>query len=388
MMKIAQIAPLCEAVPPVAYGGTERVVAYLTDALLELGCDVTLFASAGSGTGAHVVPMRDRAIRLDTRGLACETAAHLSMLKRIRERVHEFDLLHFHLEHLHFPLFEQFAHRTVTTLHGRLDFKDYPALYRAWPQYPLVSISHRQRTPLPDANWLGTVHHGLPPAAFPFRAGPAGSYLAFLGRISPEKRPHLAIELALSAGVPLKIAAKINDYDQDYFEQSIRPLLGDPRIEFVGEIGECDKVALLRGALALLFPIDWPEPFGLVMIESLACGTPVIAWNQGSVPEVIDDGTTGRIVECKRDALAAIRWARSADRQRIRQVFERRFSAHAMARRYLELYRKLLRLRHRDSTPAAVGDMAASVGRAHGGAVTSGATGSIGAAGVSVSAGA
>lgn len=387
MMKIAQISPLCEAVPPAGYGGTERVVAYLTDALLELGCDVTLFASADSGTSAHLVPMRDCAIRLDAQGLKSETAAHLAMLKQIRERAYEFDVLHFHLEHLHFPLFEQFAHRTVTTLHGRLDYKDYRPLFSAWPEYPLVSISHRQRAPLADANWLGTVHHGLPLAAFPFMPGPSGRYLAFLGRISPEKRPHLAIELALRAGVPLKIAAKIDDADRDYFEASIRPLLVNPLIEFVGEIGEAAKPEFLRGALALLFPIDWPEPFGLVMIESLACGTPVIGWNQGSVPEVIDDGITGRIVDCEQDALAAIDWARSVERPRIRQVFERRFSSHAMARRYLELYRRLLRLRHHDPVPAAAAVGAvATVGRPLGGTITPAATGSSGGAGFGMSA--
>jgi len=388
MMKIAQISPLCEAVPPMAYGGTERVVAYLTDALLELGCEVTLFASADSGTGAQVVPMRDCAIRLDSNGLKSETAAHLAMLKQIRERAHEFDVLHFHLEHLHFPLFEQYAARTVTTLHGRLDYKDYPPLYRAWPQYPLVSISHRQRAPLTNANWLGTVHHGLPLAAYPFTPGPTGKYLAFLGRISPEKRPHLAIELALKAGVPLQLAAKVDNADRDYFEESIRPLLRNPLIEFIGEIGEADKFDFLRGALALLFPIDWPEPFGLVMIESLACGTPVIAWNHGSVPEVIDDGITGCIVDCEQDALAAIEWAGSVDRSRIRQVFERRFSSHAMARRYLELYRKLLRQRHHDPVPAAA-VAAAAGGRAHGAALSTGAASGIpGAVGFGMSAGA
>ena len=383
MMKIAQISPLCEAVPPVAYGGTERVVAYLTDALLDLGCDVTLFASADSSTRARSIPMRDCAIRLDTNGLKSETAAHLAMLKQIRERAHEFDVLHFHLEHLHFPVFEQLAHRTVTTLHGRLDFKDYPAFYRSWAQYPLISISHSQRAPLADANWLGNVHHGLPLAAFPFKPVPAGEYLAFLGRISPEKRPHLAIELALKAGIPLKIAAKVDDADRDYFEESIRPLLGNPQIEFVGEIDESEKLPFLRGALAMLFPIDWPEPFGLVMIEALACGTPVIAWNAGSVPEVIDDGITGRIVECEQDALEAIEWARSADRPLIRQTFERRFSSHAMARRYLELYRKLLRLRHHDAAaaPAGVISAAAGVGRARGGAIPTGTSSSIGSSG-------
>ena len=356
-MKIAQIAPLCEAVPPAAYGGTERVVSYLTDALLDLGCDVTLFASADSHTRARLVPMRDSAVRLDSAELKSETAAHLTMLKQIRERAHEFDVLHFHLEHLHFPVFEQYAARCLTTLHGRLDFKDYPPLYRAWAQYPLVSISNRQRAPMLDANWLGTVHHGLPSSGFPYTPVANGGYLAFLGRISPEKGPHVAIELALRARVPLKIAAKVDDVDREYFEESIRPMLGDPLIEFVGEIGEADKRAFLGRALALLFPIDWPEPFGLVMIESFACGTPVIAWNHGSVPEVLDDGITGRIVECEHSALQAIAWAGGVDRARIREVFERRFSSHAMARRYLELYRKLVPLRHheRPVQPASAG---------------------------------
>jgi glycosyltransferase involved in cell wall biosynthesis len=357
MLKVAQIAPLCEAVPPLAYGGTERVVAYLCDALLDLGCDVTLFASADSRTRAKLVPMRARALRLDDNPLKSELAAHLSMLKQVRMLAHEFDILHFHLDGLHFPLFEHCAHRTITTLHGRLDLIDYSRLYEAWPQYPLVAISHRQRAPLACANWLGTVPHGIPLASYPYTPRAAGSYLAFLGRISPEKRPHLAIELARRAGVPLKLAAKVDDADRDYFRDSIKPLLGDPAIEFVGEIGEADKPKFLGEALALLFPIDWPEPFGLVMIEAMACGTPVIAWPQGSVPEVIDEGLTGRIVESEQAALEAIDWARGVDRTRIRRAFERRFTSYAMGRRYLELYRQLVRTR-RAEPPVVLGGAA------------------------------
>jgi glycosyltransferase involved in cell wall biosynthesis len=341
-MKIAQIAPLCEAVPPRAYGGTERVVAYLADALVELGCDVTLFASAESNTRARLVAMRDQAIRLDPHPLKSELAAQLAMLKQVRARAHEFDLLHFHLEPLQFPLFEQVAHRTLTTMHGRLDCKDFGALYRAWPQYPLVSISHRQRAPLAAAYCIGTVPHGIPLASYPFCPRSSAGYLAFLGRISPEKRPDVAIRIARRAGVPLRIAAKVDQVDVEYFRETIRPLLDDPLVEYIGEIGDTDKAAFLGNALALLFPIDWPEPFGLVMIEAMASGTPVIAWNRGSVPEVIDEGVTGRIVESEEAAVHAVEWARQADRARIRQVFERRFSAHTMARRYMDIYHHLL----------------------------------------------
>jgi len=362
-MKIAQIAPLCEAVPPRTYGGTERVVAYLTDALVELGCDVTLFASAEAHTRARLVVMRDQAIRLDAHPIKSEVAAHLTMLKQVRALAHEFDLLHFHMEPLQFPLFEQVAHRTLTTQHGRLDCKDLAPMYRAWPQYPLVSISHRQRAPLAAAYWVGNVPHGIPASAYPFSAHGSGGYLAFLGRISPEKRPDVAIRVARLAGVPLKIAAKVDRVDVDYFRETIRPLLDHPLIEYVGEIGEDQKAAFLGNALALLFPIDWPEPFGLVMIEAMATGTPVIAWNHGSVPEVVDEGVTGRIVDSDQAAIEAIDWARSADRARIRQVFERRFSAHTMARRYLEIYRHLLRRKPLEMLPgtAAAGTVAAGI---------------------------
>ena len=347
-MKIAQIAPLYEAVPPRLYGGTERVVAHLTDALVELGHDVTLFAAGDAVTRAGLVPARDQALRLDPAPLKSDLASHLSMLHDLRRRAHEFDVLHFHVDLLHFPLFEDLAGRTLTTLHGRLDLKDLPEAYRRWRRYPLVSISMDQRTPLPFAHWFGNVPHGLDPAPYRMPARPRGDYLAFLGRISPEKRPDRAIAIARTAGLPLKIAAKVDQADRDYFEQSIRPLLDAPGIEFVGEIGDNDKADFLGHARALLFPIDWPEPFGLVMIEAMACGTPVVAWRCGSVPEVIEDGVSGFIVQDLAQAASAVDRAASLDRQRIRAVFEQRFTAQAMAHAYTELYRRLPELSARE----------------------------------------
>jgi glycosyltransferase involved in cell wall biosynthesis len=337
-MKIAQIAPLCEAVPPPLYGGTERIVAWLTDALVDLGHDVTLFASADSHTRARLVPGRDCAIRMDPAPLKSDLAAHLAMLHQVRARAPEFDVLHFHIDLLHFPMFEEFAARSLTTLHGRLDLKDLEHAYRRWPRYPLVSISDDQRRPLPFANWSGTVHHGMPESLLPFSPRGDGGYLAFLGRISPEKRPDRAIAIARATGMRLRIAAKVDDADRQYFRESIEPLLDDPLVEFVGEIGDAGKARFLGDAAALLFPIDWPEPFGLVMIEAMACGTPVVAWNRGSVPEVLEDGVTGRIVDSLEAAAAAVREVIGYDRARIRATFERRFSATAMARRYEELY--------------------------------------------------
>ncbi|RDZ28572.1 glycosyltransferase family 4 protein [Lysobacter silvisoli] len=340
-MKIAQISPLYESVPPRLYGGTERVVAHLSDALVAAGHEVTLFASADARTSACLAPVRDQAIRLDPTPLKSNVAAHLSMMDEVRRRAGEFDVLHFHVDLLHFPFFEDCAERTLTTLHGRLDHKDLPELYRRWPRYPLVSISDHQRRPLPHAHWLGTVHHGLPPDLYPFVAEPSGGYLAFLGRISPEKRLDRAIEIARRAGYPLKIAAKVDKADLDYFHETIEPLLGAPGIEFVGEIGDAQKAEFLGQAAALLFPIDWPEPFGLVMIEAMACGTPVIGWNCGSVPEVLDEGLSGRIVDSIDAAVAAVADLRDFDRARIRAVFERRYSAAAMAQDYVQLYTRL-----------------------------------------------
>jgi glycosyltransferase involved in cell wall biosynthesis len=350
-LKIAQIAPLAEAVPPRLYGGTERVVAHLVDALVDLGHDVTLFASADARTRARLVPMRAQAIRLDPAPLKSDVAAHLAMLHEVRERAHEFDVLHFHLDLLHFPLFEDIAQRTVTTLHGRLDIADLEGVYRRWPAFPLVSISDSQRRALPFANWLATVHHGVPTTLFDYSAAHRG-YLAFVGRISPEKRPDRAIEVARRAGLPLRIAAKVDPSDAAYFREVVRPLLGGSDVEFLGEVDDAGKNELLGGAAALLFPIDWPEPFGLVMIEAMACGTPVIAWNVGSVPEVVEDGISGFAVDSVDEAVAAVRRLPELDRARIRATFERRFSAATMSNNYLGLYARLC---HRARLHANVG---------------------------------
>jgi glycosyltransferase involved in cell wall biosynthesis len=336
-MKIAQISPLYEAVPPRLYGGTERVVAQLCDALVDLGHEVTLFASAEAQTRAELVPVRDQAIRLDPAPLKSELAAHLVMLAEVHEQMNRFDMLHFHTDLVHFPQFENVASRTVTTLHGRLDLKDLAPAYRRWPKFPLVSISDAQRAHLPFANWVGTVHHGLTPERFRFSAKPSG-YLAFLGRISPEKGPDRAIAIAKRLGLPLKMAAKVGEADEAYFRSVIAPLLDHPLIDFIGEIGEAEKSAFLGGAEALLFPIAWPEPFGLVMIEAMACGTPVVAFGQGAAPEVVDDGVTGFVVHDEDGAVRAVEAAMRLDRREVRRRFERRFSGTAMARAYLDIY--------------------------------------------------
>jgi glycosyltransferase involved in cell wall biosynthesis len=341
-MKIAQIAPLYEAVPPRGYGGTERVVAHLCNALVDLGHDVTLFASAEAHTRARQVPVRDQAIRLDDAPLKSDLAAHLAMLYEVRRRWRQFDVLHFHVDMLHFPMFEQHAHRTVTTLHGRLDLKDLPQVYARWHQFCLVSISDAQRRPLPKAGWLETIPHGVPPELFTFQPHARGGYLAFLGRISPEKRPDLAIRLARAAGLPLKIAAKVDAVDVQYFEQKVKPLLSDPLVEFVGEIGDERKSDFLGNAMALLFPINWPEPFGLVMIEAMACGTPVIAWNCGAVPEVIEVGVSGFVVNSEAEALDAIARVGELDRRAVRTAYERSFTTTVMANAYLNVYERLL----------------------------------------------
>lgn len=341
-MRIAQIPPLYEPVPPRLYGGTERVVAQLSDALVELGHDVTVFTSADSDIRTRRVTVRDRSIRLDEAPLKSDLAAHLSMLHEARRRADDFDLLHFHLDLLHFPLFEDRADRTLTTLHGRLDLKDLAGAYRRWPQFPLVSISDHQRTFLRGANWIGTVHHGVSASRYPFSPRAAGGYLAFLGRIAPEKRPDRAIAIARRAGLPLRIAAKVDAVDRAYFHDTIEPLLHGPDVEFIGEIGDADKGEFLGNAVALLFPIDWPEPFGLVMIEAMACGTPVIGWGCGSVPEVIENGVTGRVVVDELGAAAAVAEVAGYDRRAIRARFEQRFTARAMAQRYLALYERVL----------------------------------------------
>ena len=340
-MRIAQVAPLYEAVPPRFYGGTERVVAPLSDALVTLGHDVTLFSSADARTTARLAAVRDQAIRLDPAELKSDLAAHLNQLAEVRARASEFDVIHFHTDMIHFPMFQDRAGQTVTTLHGRLDLKDLPAVYRRWPQYPLVSISDDQRRPLPFANWAKTVHHGMDTGLYAFRPRSSG-YLAFLGRISPEKRPDRAIAIARRRGKTLKIAAKVDRADQAYFDDKIEPLLHGPGVEFLGEIGDAAKSEFLGGADALLFPIDWPEPFGLVMIEAMACGTPVIAYECGSVREVVEDGRTGFIVHSEDEAAAAVARLPSLDRAAIRARFEERFSAVAMARNYVALYETLI----------------------------------------------
>ena len=339
-LRIALIAPLYEAVPPKLYGGTERVVAWLADALVELGHEVTLFASADTATRARLVAVRDCAIRLDPATLKSDMASHLAELDEVRRQADSFDVLHFHIDMLHFPFFEDVAERTVTTIHGRLDMKDLAGVYRRWASYPLVSISDSQRLHLPFANWAATVYHGLPERQLHFTAAPRGDYLAFLGRISPEKRPDRAIAMATRCGVPLKIAAKVDAVDRAYFEQHIEPLLDNPLVEYIGEIGDAAKSEFLGNARALLFPIDWPEPFGLAMIEAMACGTPVIAWNCGSVPEVVDHGATGLIVADEQEADAAVAAVTAVNREGVRRQFEARFTSRVMARNYLSLYGK------------------------------------------------
>jgi glycosyltransferase involved in cell wall biosynthesis len=342
-MRIAQIAPLYEAVPPRLYGGTERVVAHLCNALVELGHDVTLFATAEARTRAQLVPVRDQAMRLDGAPLKSDLAAHLAMLYEVRRRSGQFDVLHFHTDMLHFPMFEQQAAQSLTTLHGRLDLKDLSQVYTRWPEFGLVSISNSQRAPLAGAHWLRTVPHGVPASQFRFEPQPRGNYLAFLGRISPEKRPDVAIRVARAAGVPLKIAAKVDAVDRRYFEEEVKPLLGHPLIEFIGEIGDADKAWFLGRANALLFPINWPEPFGLVMIEAMACGTPVIAWNCGAVPEVIESGISGFVVSSEAEARQAVDHISDLDRRVVRMAYERSFTSTVMANHYLDVYAQLLR---------------------------------------------
>jgi glycosyltransferase involved in cell wall biosynthesis len=341
-MRIAQIAPLYESVPPKLYGGTERVVAHLSNALVERGHDVTLFASGDSKTWAKLVPCRDVALRLD-KEMSWDLPAHYAMLARVRDMAEDFDILHFHLDCHHFPLFDDYADRTLTTLHGRQDIKDLQKLYLHYPYFPLVSISDSQRGPQPNLRWIKTIHHGYPDDQYAFSPKAKDGYLAFLGRIAPEKGVDKAIAIAEKVGLPLRIAAKIDFADRGYFNNHISPLLKTaPHAEYIGEIREAEKSAFLGGALALLFPIDWPEPFGLVMIEAMACGTPVIAFNRGSVREVIEHGVTGFIVDTVEEAVEAAKQVGRLDRARIRASFERRFTADAMAAGYEQAYRAVL----------------------------------------------
>ncbi len=338
-MRIAQIAPLVESVPPTLYGGTERVVSWLTEELVALGHEVTLFASGDSQTSAKLQPIVPRALRLA--GVHDCTPYNIIMLDKVAARHHEFDVLHFHIDFFHYPLFRGLAHKIVTTLHGRQDLPGLSDIYRAFRHMPLISISDRQRAPLPDANWVGTVYHGMPEGLFHEGKG-EGGYLAFLGRICADKGILPAIEISRRAGLPLKVAAKVDPADRNYFESEVAPVLAqNPQVEFIGEINDGQKQDFLGRAKGLLFPISWPEPFGLVMIEAMACGTPVVAFNCGSVPEIMEDGLTGFVVDDVDGAVAAVNKLDRLFRPTIRSRFEERFSAGAMARDYVRIYQQL-----------------------------------------------
>ncbi|HXW43057.1 MAG TPA: glycosyltransferase family 4 protein [Xanthobacteraceae bacterium] len=339
-MHIAQVAPLTEAIPPKLYGGTERVVSWLTEELIGLGHEVTLFASGDSVTSARLEAVWPRALRLDG-AVRDPNALHMVMLERVYQRAGDFDFLHCHLDYYPFSLFSRQPTPFVTTLHGRLDLPEHQPVFETFSAMPVVSISNAQRRPLPQANWVRTVHHGLPVDLLqPEPVRP--SYFAFLGRIAPEKGIDRAIRIARHCGVPLKVAAKVDRADQDYYEQEIAPIIRSENVEYVGEITDRDKSRFLSGAVALLVPIDWPEPFGLVMIEAMACGTPVIAFNRGSVPEIVEDGRTGFIVEDQAGAIGAVDRLAQLSREKIRRRFEERFTARRMAQDYLSVYRSLM----------------------------------------------
>jgi glycosyltransferase involved in cell wall biosynthesis len=339
-MRIAQVAPLYESVPPKLYGGTERVVSYLTEELVGQGHDVTLFATADSMTSAQLIPACPEALRLN-KTATDHFAHHVVMLEQVFQRKHDFDIVHFHVDYLHYPLSRREQLVNLTTLHGRLDIPDLVPVYKVFQDMPVVSISDAQRKPLPWINWQGTVHHGMPPDRLTFRPG-KGNYLAFLGRISPEKGLDQAIQIALRLDMPLKIAAKVDPADEEYFQTVIKPELDHPLVEFVGEIGYPDKNDFLGDAIALLFPINWSEPFGLVMMESIACGTPVIAYPRGSVPEIIEDGVSGFLVHNVEQAVKAVKRISQIDRRRCRRRFEQRFTATRMGDQYLKLYERLV----------------------------------------------
>ena len=358
-MRIAQVAPLFESVPPRLYGGTERVVSHLTESLVEQGHEVTLFATGDSATRARLVPGWPRGLRLDGRSHDHDGPHDRQLAEVLRLREH-FDVIHFHTDFRQAELVRRYRLPAVTTLHGRLDLPEVAQAVRAYPELPLVSISDAQRTPVPRANWLATVHHGLPRSLLQGRSG-RGQYLAFLGRISPEKRCDRAIEIAKRLNLPLRIGAKIDPMDQAYYTERIEPLMSHPLVKFVGEIGEHDKNEFLGNAIALLFPIDWPEPFGLVMIEAMACGTPVVAFRNGSVPEVLEHGVTGFIVDNIDDAVAATARCAQLDRRRIRACFEQRFSAERMARDYRRVYEQVVQRTAAAAASAGAGAAAAAV---------------------------
>ena len=339
-MRIAQVSPLYESVPPKYYGGTERIVSYLTEELVRQGHEVTLFASADSVTRAHLISPCKRSLRLD-KDCVDPIAHHILLLEQVFQMADEFDIIHFHIDYIHFPLFRRCHTPHLTTLHGRLDIRDIAPLYQEFREIPVVSISNAQQRQMPWLNWMGTVYHGLPKDLYRLHEVP-GKYLAFLGRISPEKRPDRAIKIAERAGMELKMAAKVDKADKEYFETVIRPMLNSPFVEFIGEIREGEKDEFLGNAYALLFPIDWPEPFGLVVIEAMACGTPVIAWRCGSVPEVIRDGINGFIVDSLEEAVKAVERTRYLKRRVCRKIFEQRFTATRMAKDYLCLYEEAI----------------------------------------------
>jgi glycosyltransferase involved in cell wall biosynthesis len=341
-LRIAQVSPLYESVPPHLYGGTERVVSFLTEELVAQGHEVTLFASGDSNTTARLVAACEKALRLNTQCVD-ELANHVAMLQMVQNEIENFDIIHYHIDYIHYPLFKQQPFPHITTLHGRLNICDLRYLYKLFNDMPVVSISQTQREPLLELNWVGNVYHGLPKNLFRPNFE-KGKYLAFLGRISPEKRPDRAIEIAINSGVPLKIAAKIAKADEVYFEQHIKKLLGHPLIEFLGEINEKEKQKFLEDAIALIFPIDWPEPFGLVMIEAMACGTPVIAYKNGSVPEIIEHGKTGFIVEDQERAIKAVQDISLISRWECREFFERHFTTARMANDYINIYQHMIDL--------------------------------------------
>jgi glycosyltransferase involved in cell wall biosynthesis len=366
-MKIAQIAPPMESVPPRLYGGTERIVSYLTEELVALGHDVTLFASGDSITRAKLIASCPQALRLNP-AVRDPIPYYMMMLSKVRRAAAEFDILHFHIDQFHFPLFEDMAARVVTTMHGRQDLPDLQNLYAGFPSMQLVSISEAQRGPLTGVSFAATVYHGLPRDLLSPSLIPRGGYLAFLGRISPEKRVDRAIAIARAVGVPIKIAAKIDRVDEDYFHAEIEPLLKQPGVEYIGEIDDRKKSRFLSDARALLFPINWPEPFGLVMIEAMACGTPVLAFEAGAVREIIDEGVTGHIVRSVEEGICKIGAVMALDRGRVRRRFEERFTATRMANDYVKVYQALLgaeaRARH-GWEPAEVASVAEPVAAVH-----------------------
>jgi glycosyltransferase involved in cell wall biosynthesis len=338
-MRIAQVAPLYESVPPKLYGGTERVVSYLTEELVNMGHDVTLYASGDSQTSAELRTVCERALRLEAGKLSSPLAHHLNLIEIVTKEADEFDVVHFHLDYLPFSLIRRLEIPAVTTLHGRLDIPDLHPLFKEFDDMRLISISDAQRAPMPWANWLMTVYHGLPEDLHEATGAP-GQYLAFLGRIAQEKRVDRAIEIAKRAGMPLRVAAKIDAADREYYEREIEHMLSGSEVDFIGEICEEQKTEFLGNAAALLFPIDWPEPFGLVMIEAMACGTPVVAFRGGSVAEIVDDGVTGFVVESIEEAVEAVRRIPEIDREGCRKRFEQRFSARRMCEDYIVAYER------------------------------------------------